>query len=510
MSTEPMDETKLIAFTAEGGPADGGRFEVGTRHFIVGSDADCDFVLDDPDVSGEHTSLKVLDGHVEVHDLASRTGTFLNGTPLTTPALAGPGDEIRIGATVLRAAKEWSAVPSAPPAQTAPAPPAPPEAPPAAAPPGGRPRRRIGRGVWIAAAVAALAIVAAVVLLVSGVLSGGGTLSESEVVAKDKPATLMVVARTRGVSPVTGSGSGTIFSGGSAWVYDAARGLVVTNAHVVLNGGTYQVGYDSAGLTGAKLVGVDLADDLAVLKVSPALIPGLKSLELAPPEDVQQGDTVYALGYPANSTSQVDFLKTPFQATRGSLSAISGVQTTVNADAWEASENDNAELLLTDLYQTDAAINPGNSGGPLVDDAGRLVGVNVAGSAAAEAQGYAIPVTTVSDVVPKLASGKSIGWPGFGVSPLSSSAADALDIRGGMLITSVAKDTPADQSGLTDLVSRAAREGTGLVLVAINSQPVTTAQEYVNVVSDIRSGEQATLDIVIPGDGAYTGKIHFP
>lgn len=504
-----MSDTKTIRYEAESGPGGGADFEVGPKRLIIGSDPDCDVVLTDSDVSGEHASMKQIDGHTEIHDLGSRTGTYVNGNKIAAPTLVGMGDEVKIGSTVLRAAPATAATEPHPSG----AGPAPTKQPAgeavAAGTGGGRISGRV-RSLGAKSAVIAIAAAVAVAALAAYFLTRSDEpqpLSASEVIEVAKPSTLMVISRSSGFSPITGT-SGGIFSAGTAWVWDAEQGLVVTAAHVVTSGSTFQVGYDRTGLRPATIVGVDVAHDLAVLRVSPADLPGLTTLDRASGDDVQQGDTVYALGYPGNSTSATNFLGTPFQSTEGTISATTDVQTPVDTDVLGFPNNQNAELLLSDLYQTTAALNSGNSGGPLVDEFGHLVGDNVAGGGGAESQGYAIPVSTIDDVVPNLVEGNSVGWLGFGVDAISSQAAGQLfgietgpggptaaAVEGGLLVTSVVRDTPADQSRLGTAVSQFARHQQFLLITAVNNQPVTTMEQYVNAVSQLQSGEQVEIDL---------------
>jgi S1-C subfamily serine protease len=523
--------SKVISFEAHGGPHDGGSFVVADHRVIVGSEADCDFVLAEPGVSGEHASLKLLNSHVEVHDLGSSSGTFVNGARIAAPTLVGVGDELRIGSTVLREvvgdgaperaalapedAAAATATAAAAPAAMSGVPPAPAAAPPATsgAPPAPPPSRRRGpgflrgphrrRNIGIGAGLLLLvAVVAGIAVLVSG----GGGLSMQEVVAKDKPATLMVVSRSRGISPV--SGTAGIFAGGSAWVYDAKRGLIVTNAHVLMGGDTFEAGYDGSSLSSATVVGVDARDDIAVLRVAPGNLPGLKALERASSSSTHQGDKVYVLGYPGNATSQTDFLRTPFQPTDGTITATSGVRANVNTDAFGL-DNENAALLLSDLYQTTAAINAGASGGPMVNDQGKLVGMNVASGK--EAQHYAIPISTLDKVLPQLVQGRSIAWLGIGVSALPPQVASRWNIDGGMVITSVVKDTPAEQAGLADYLAFAMKPPEDFLLLAsVNNQRITTMQEYVNVTSQLQTGQKATVVVGrFSPNGLYHGYREF-
>ncbi len=546
-----------------GGPADprlqievragalaGSTFPLGSGWLHIGRDAGCAIVLDELGVSSEHASVKALEDVAEIRDLGSRDGTFVNGDRISRRTLLEVGDEFQIGSSV------FAVVPVTPATAVT----VPPSAPAAVGPTavgvesgtgtsvgagaaGGSGRRRTGRGtaIKVGIAIAAVAVVAVglVVLLSSG--GSSGPLSESEIVQAAKPSTLLVVGRSRGVSPLSG-GSGGILGSGTGWVYDAARGLIVTNAHVVQNASTVLAGYDSTSLTHATIVGLDAKDDLAVLRVSPGDLPDLKTLPLAENGSVEQGESVYALGFPSNGNSQSDFLKTPFQATAGTISTLDD-EATVAYDAFgqeavHGEPNANAGLLLTGLYQTDAAVNPGNSGGPLVNDHGELVGVNVAGGGG-ENQNDAISIETVRSIVPQLAEGNSIAWLGIGVSALSTGLAVCgnepdfclespsegeiegktyrnEDLKGGMLLGAVTRDTPADQeTQLAEALSIYSRKGYFVLITSINNQPVTTQQQYVNLANQIGSGQQVEVthyDVSTeqPNKGPFTETLHAP
>ena len=529
---DPADGGLRIAVRS--GPGSGSSQLLSAQWLHIGRDASCGLVLSGDDVEPEHASIKGLGEVAEIRDLGSGGGTFVNGERIERATLLEPGDEVRIGASVL-SLEATGQGPAVAPAAAASAGAAGGAAGGAASGGGGLGRRAIV-GIGVGAVVLVAAIVAIVVAATGG---SNGPLSESEILEAAKPSTLLVVGRSHGVTPLSGSG-GQIVDSGSAWVYDAEKGLLVTNAHVVQNAGVVQAGFDSTTLTHATIVGLDARDDLAVLRVSPGDLPGLATLPLADPESVEQGATVYALGFPGNGTSESDFLKTPFQATAGTISALDD-QVTVNYDAFEQPENENAGLLLTGLYQTDAAINPGNSGGPLVNDHGELVGVNVA-SSAGQNQNDAISIKTVQKVVPQLAEGKSVAWLGLGLSALSSSLAGCpqssseigfclvseseiegqkfpnTDLRGGMLVSAVTKDTPVDQqTELAAVLSQSSRNGFYVLVTAINNVPITTQQQYVNETSQIESGQQVemthldvTLDPHTSNVGPFTETFHAP
>jgi S1-C subfamily serine protease len=496
-----------MEFEIRSGPGAGKRFTVPGRRIHIGSDPDCDVVVDDPEVSGEHVSLKALNGQVEIRDLGSRHGTLVNGKEISAPTLIERGDEFQIGQTRCVALSQIGADQAATgtAAQPAPATPQPAPATPQPAPGGSVSRRRVAIG---AAAVVAVAVIVVAVILLTG--GSNGPLSESDIVSQDKPATLFVVARSNGVTPLSGGGS--LVASGSAWVYDATRGLIVTNAHVVTNGSTIQAGYDATSLTHATVVAVDAKDDLAMLHVSPGDLPGFKALSLAAAGSLKQGDSVYALGFPGNGNTQSNFLKTPFQATQGTISTLDD-QATVGYDEFGQPGDDNSGVLLTGLYQTDAAINPGNSGGPLVNDRGELVGVNVAGSG--QNQNDAISVATVRSELPKLATGQSTAWLGIGVSGLSSQLAgkngfyvtsqsleppkgktyhDNSDLQGGLLVAAVTKDSPADQADIDKTLATVTKDNRYLLITSVNGTPVSDQQQWINATSQIQSGQRVTLE----------------
>lgn len=535
-TTKSNGSANGLKIAVRSGPGSGASHVLESQWLHIGRDPECALVLGSEEVEPEHASIKGLGSVAEIRDLGSHEGTFVNGERIERTTLLEPGDEVRIGSSVLALESSDGAAVTAPP-----------EATPGTGAGGGGTatgggETAKGRGpsrrtlIGIVAAVAAIAaVVVAVIALTSG---SSGPLSESEIIANAKPSTLLVVGRSHGVTPLSGSG-GQIVGSGTAWVYDAEKGLLVTNAHVVQNAGVIQAGFDSTNLTHATIVAVDARDDLAVLRVSPGDLPGLKTLPMAEVGSVEQGDTVYALGFPGNGKTESDFLKTPFQATAGTISTLED-QATVNYDAFEQPENNNAGLLLTGLYQTDAAINPGNSGGPLVNDQGELVGVNVAGGG--QNQNDAISIETVRKEVPKLAEGKSVAWLGLGLSALSTPLANCpqsssevgfcltsdsegeggtasnSDLRGGMLLSSVARDTPVDQqTELASFLSYYSRRGFYVLITAINNVPITTQQQYINATEQIESGQQVemthydvTLDPNTSNIGPFTETFHAP
>jgi S1-C subfamily serine protease len=373
-----------------------------------------------------------------------------------------------------------------------------------------RPQRRGSRG-WAAAGAGVLLLG----VIVGGVFAAGvfshsrkhppplpPALTAAQVAAKLKASTVLVVSRGAPGSPMVAlNGGHTVLGAGSGWVYDASQGLIVTNAHVVIPGASVQAGYNGSSLQNASIVGVDLEDDIAVLKVPPAMLTGITTLHGAS-SGAAVGATVYVMGYPVNGASASDMLKTPQQLTSGLISTT-GASITVNTDFGLFANNDNAGALEQNLVQTTAATNEGDSGGPLVNDHGQLVGMNVAKSVVAEGQGYAIPLATIDQVVPELAAGHSIGWAGIGAVAVptdfaahwAGSNAGGLAPPGGLIVTSIANDTPADQGAFSEAESLMLKKGFLMVVTAVNHQDVSTAQQFEDALKSVPSGAQITLDV---------------
>jgi S1-C subfamily serine protease len=151
------------------------------------------------------------------------------------------------------------------------------------------------------------------------------------------------------------------------------------------------------------------------------------------------------------------------------------------------------------VIQTDAAINPGNSGGPLLDSAGRLIGVNtqiISPSGAYAGIGFAVPVDTVNRIVPELIKhGKRIR-PGLGVSLVPDSVARRWGIKG-LVIAKVARGGSADRAGLRGVREAAGgRIELGDILVAVEGTPVATVDELLDVLERFKVGDRVKVDVI--------------
>jgi S1-C subfamily serine protease len=510
------------------GPSGAKAVELTSGEITIGREVDCDLVLDDEKVSRHHVKLTVAaDGTVELADLGSTNGTIVNGSRVTAAVVLRGGEEVRLGAHVLRATPPsgvpspgtvfdpaaaaaaaqgaaagastgegsgpqspplppgTAAVPRSPIVPPLPASPppgfggAPPPLGPAAPPlpgsppyPVAAPARKSRKGLLLG--VGALAAVAALVigLVIAGPLRpGGGELSTAEIVDKARPSTLLISTELFGEEFGTGTG----------WVLDADEGLIVTNYHVVNGGTEFYVGA-GRDRQEAALVGAAPCEDLAVLAVEDTA--GLVELVFASQDALREGDEVVAVGYPGNASRNPTL-----QPTTG---VISAARTSFDEDALDVPKYRN-------VIQTDAAINPGNSGGPLLDREGRLVGVNSAsitlsGGRIVQNQGYAIGVDRVRDVVAELRNGDSIGWAGLGLEfPGAEEDFDIFGVApvaGGVIAYSAVPRSPGDDS---DLLS----DGP-VVITAINGRPLDgTLDSYCGIVGERQAGDEATFEFTI-------------
>jgi S1-C subfamily serine protease len=266
---------------------------------------------------------------------------------------------------------------------------------------------------------------------------------------------------------------------GSGFVWDEL-GHVVTNYHVVSGGSSYEVTLADQSTWPATPVGGALEKDLAVLRID-APRELLRPIELGTSNDLQVGQTVLAIGNPFGFDQTL---------TTGIISALGR----------EIESMDGAPIQ--DVIQTDAAINPGNSGGPLLDSAGRLIGVNtaiVSPSGGYAGIGFAIPVDTVNWVVPDLIGYGGIQRPTLGIELASDSVSRRLRIDG-VLILNVYRGSGADEAGLRPTVrNRYGRIELGDVIVAVDGQRVRSQGQLRVRLEQRQVGD--TVEVTVNRDG---------
>ncbi|MCP4221068.1 MAG: trypsin-like serine protease, partial [bacterium] len=246
---------------------------------------------------------------------------------------------------------------------------------------------------------------------------------------------------------------------GSGFLWDKA-GHVVTNYHVVAGSQKIQVRLDSGLVSDATFVGASPDHDLAVVRLR-NLPPKIVPIPIGESETLKVGQAAFAIGNPYGLDRTL---------TTGIISALNR-----RLPAETGRE-------IVGLIQTDAAINPGNSGGPLIDSAGRLIGVNTAiisGSGSSAGIGFAVPVDTVNDIVPKLISHGKVARPGIGISVLSEEDAASLGIVG-IVIEKVFKDSEAARAGLRGIDYYNHRLGD--IIVAVQGKKVANLAEFLRII----------------------------
>lgn len=212
---------------------------------------------------------------------------------------------------------------------------------------------------------------------------------------------------------------------GSGVIVDAG-GLILTNNHVINGADRIAVLLNDGRVTNAELVGIDKANDLAVLRIN---LEKITPINLGDSENIRVGDVVLAIGNPFGVGQSVS---------QGIVSATGRWNLGINS-----AEN---------FIQTDAAINPGNSGGALVDAYGNLIGINTAmldETGVSFGISFAVPIDKAMNSLRQIVEfgGVRRGWLGVSVSPLTPEAASQMGAEG-LLITGIDKDSPAEKAGL--------------------------------------------------------------
>ena len=281
------------------------------------------------------------------------------------------------------------------------------------------------------------------------IVNTGPGLDVKAILAKVEPAVVDIQARG-----LRGQGQGT------GIVVDAARGLIITNAHVVAGGTQITVTAPTdKQARNATLLGAEEGRDIAVLKVDD--VSSLVAAELGSSAQVAVGDDVVAIG---NALG----LRGDPSVTRG---IVSGLGRTIGG--------------LTGMIQTDAAINPGNSGGPLVNASGQVIGINTAVAGQAQNIGFAIPIDAAKAIVERITSGQPAAALGF----LGVSTTDPTDGSPGALIVQVEDGSPAAIAGLQP----------GDRIVSIDDEAVPGSGELRGIVQEKQPGE--TVKVVAVRDG---------
>lgn len=265
---------------------------------------------------------------------------------------------------------------------------------------------------------------------------------------------------------------------GSGFIWDK-DGRIVTNYHVISDANRLEVTLADHSTWKAILVGASPDRDIAVLQIS-APKSKLFPIPIGNSDDLQVGQKVFAIGNPFGLDQTL---------TTGIVSALGREIESVTG------------RTISGVIQTDAAINPGNSGGPLLDSAGRLIGVNTAiysPSGGSSGIGFAVPVHEVNRVVPQLIRHGRVIRPGLGITLAPKKLAGEFDLPG-ILILNVQAGSTAEKAGLRG--TRQVRGGLilGDSILAVNGQSVGDFNELRDALEQHQVGESVTLTLFRDG-----------
>jgi len=266
---------------------------------------------------------------------------------------------------------------------------------------------------------------------------------------------------------------------GSGFVWDP-NGYIVTNYHVVQNGEVVQVTLGDQSIWKAKRVGTDPDKDIAVLKVEapPNLLP---PIPIGTSRDLQVGQRVFAIGNPFGYDQTL----------------TAGVVSGLGREITGAGNHP-----IRGVIQTDAPMNPGNSGGPLLDSAGRVVGMNTAilsPTGAYAGIGFAVPIDCINRIVPEIIRGETVPRPNLGVTTAPDHLVRRLGLDG-VLILAISPNTTAAKAGL-----RATQRNDlgkvvlGDLITAVDGEPVRTGDDLLRVIDKHRVGDTVQLTILREG-----------
>lgn len=305
-------------------------------------------------------------------------------------------------------------------------------------------------------------------------VEAGGSLADYErttieVFERVAPSVVQVVGRS---GPTIGQPEGQDVQTGTGFVWDAA-GHVITNDHVVSGASALAVRLASGEAVRAQIVGLAPNYDLAVIRLQ-------NVRRMQPPipvgssADLKVGQAAFAIGNPFGLDQSL---------TAGIISALKRRLPTSGGRE------------IANVIQTDAAINPGNSGGPLLDSAGRLIGVNtaiVSPAGVSAGIGFAIPVDVVNRIVPALIRNGRVATPGIGIIAASEAIATRLGVEGVVVVRTV-PGSPAERASLRGVDP--ATGAIGDVITTANGQPVRRLTDLTDQLELIGVGKTIELTV---------------
>ena len=289
-------------------------------------------------------------------------------------------------------------------------------------------------------------------------ISVGDDLSTSEMVEQVKSAVVGISATVDGGYSV---GSGVAIASG---------GYILTNHHVIEGANSVKVYLANNVDSYAKVLYSDSNLDLAILKAD----VNMPYLDTSPSSNLKVGEDVIAIGTPLT-------LQFKHTVTKGIVSALNRTL--------EISNLGGTTTLMQDLIQHDASINPGNSGGPLIDSAGRVVGINTLKASDAEGIAFAIPIEVATSLTGKVIQNVNYTAPKLGIFAYDvelARFAEKTSAKNGLYIEDVKKDSCLYKAGIEN----------GDVILAINDKPMNSMIELRKLLYSLNDGDVITLKVL--------------
>ncbi len=258
--------------------------------------------------------------------------------------------------------------------------------------------------------------------------------------------------------PVRGIGSGFIFDKG---------GYVLTNNHVIENVEALNLALPDGRKSRGNVVGSDPRHDIAVAKIE---LDGLEAVELGDSRNLEVGQRVYAIGNPLGLAGGPTVTAGVISALGRSIQSERG--------------------LFEELIQTDAPINPGNSGGPLVDESGRVIGMNTAIIPYAQGIGFAIPIHVAVDIARQILDYGRVVTPWLGLIGLRVdervAAYYGLTSDRGVLVVRVVRGSPAHLGRLSE----------GDIIVDFDGKKINSVEDLQREIRQRKVGERVKLSVI--------------
>ena len=291
-----------------------------------------------------------------------------------------------------------------------------------------------------------------------------------------------------------GGDSFTRLGSGSGFLIDR-QGHIVTNNHVIQDADRVRVLFQNGESVEAEILGTNPGNDLALLKVDAAAVEGIEPLVLGDSSKALPGQMAIAIGSPFGLDGSV------------TVGVISGVGRTLDSDLARP---------IAGVLQTDALIGPGNSGGPLLNSSGEVLGINTAIQVSAaglnfrgpglSSIGFAVPINTLADLLPRLKLKQVIRPPWLGISAMSLEPllVESLDLAAehGVYVTQIISGSPSEQAGLlasgNDFLLRPT--GHGDIIIAVDGDSVDSMSALIILLNEHLPGDGIALKVIRGGE----------